>query len=833
MLMKKMQQLNKKQLVSFLMPLFILVPIFISKGIVPFGDANLLVSDLGTQYVPFFAQLKAIFFGEGSLLYSFSSGMGDSFLPLAAYYLMSPFNLIFLFVSQTYLSTAVTYVLFLKIACMSGSMYYYLRKTYHRNDFSQLFFAMIYALSGYVGIYMYNIMWMDALIFLPLLALGIQWLVDEGRTVFYCLILFSTIFTNYYLGYMTCIFALMYFIYWTVVRTNYQSWKEYISINKSNWLKFMGYSLIGAGLNGVILAPAVFGMLKTGKSVIDWHIFLPTPLFGLEIFTQLGIDHTNFQTRLEHLPSFFVGSFVLILAIAFFFLKKVSKKDKWGNFALIGFIFLSFWLQLFNTIWHMFQETAGFPYRNSYMLSFLLIKLAYETWLKRDEISASLIGKICFSLIVLLGIGYFYSNYFSTVGEKLDSRLFWISILFISINGCLIGWSKLSERKQILLFLIVAVEIGVNFEQMLRATPFESESRFRSDMIELTNLIDPINEKDSDLYRMDNSIQGIDNGYNSSFLYNYHSTPYYSSTLNDSLRKTLENLGLNSKNERRISSVGQTELLDYLFNVRYKISEEESGNAVIHRIHEAFPTSLGYVVPEEIKSVHFMTKSPFENQNKITANLTKNGEEIFKPVVVKKETNNEYRFTAENDGTAYLYLPNNKMETIEVYMNNRLIAPKVAIRNQALLNLGELKKGESANLVFKTKDEIIIDSTNIQILDETVLNQVKDQLKKKRWMITDWKDNHIRATVDIKDNDNLLYMSIPYDKNWVVKVDGKKIKADRVLDDFMGISLSKGSHQIELSFIPKGFLFGSVISLMSLISLLSLELFKKREGIKN
>lgn len=166
-------------------------------------------------------------------------------------------------------------------------------------------------------------------------------------------------------------------------------------------------------------------------------------------------------------------------------------------------------------------------------------------------------------------------------------------------------------------------------------------------------------------------------------------------------------------------------------------------------------------------------------------------------------------------------------------MNNRLIAPKVAIRNQALLNLGELKKGESANLVFKTKDEISIDSTNIQILDETVLNQVKDQLTKKRWMITDWKDNHIRATVDIKDNDNLLYMSIPYDKNWVVKVDGKKIKADRVLDDFMGISLSKGSHQIELSFIPKGFLFGSMISLMSLISLLSLELFKKREGIKN
>ncbi|MPQ22349.1 YfhO family protein [Carnobacterium divergens] len=832
MFLTKLKQWNKKQLVSFLMPLLIVVPIFMSKGIVPFGDANLLVSDLGTQYVPFFAQLKSLFFGGGSWFYSFSSGMGDSFLPLAAYYLMSPFNLIFLFVSQTYLSTAVTYVLFLKIACMSGSMYYYLQKTYPKNDMAQLFFAMTYALSGYVGIYMYNIMWMDALIFLPLLALAIQRLVDEGTSLFYCLILCMTIFTNYYLGYMTCIFALLYFSYWTILRSDVSSLNDYLSATKLHWRKFIGYSLIGAGLNGVLLAPAVFGMLKTGKSVIDWHIFLPTPLFGFEFFTQFGLDHTNFQTRLEHLPSFFVGSAVLILALSFFFLKSVSSKIKWCNGILVGTIFLSFWLQLFNTIWHMFQETAGFPYRNSYMLSFLLIKLAYESWLKREELSNGLIGKVCFVLISLIGVGYLYSHFASAVEQQLDNHLFWLSILFVVSNGLLIMWSRTSKLKQLLLCLVIALEMGLNFNQMLKATPFESETRFREDMLEFSNVLEPLYEKDEDLYRVDNAVRGIDNGYNSSFLYNYHSTPYYSSTLNNSLRKTLENLGLNSKNERRISSVGQTEFLDYLFNVRYKIEASKTAGATVVKINETAQTSMGYVVPKELTKVHFVEKDPFGNQNKIAKNLVEDVQKIVVPAELRQEKRNSYQYTAKVDGMAYLYLPNNQMEKVKVYVDNQLITPKVEIRNQALLSLGDLKKGESATISFKSDEEIILDSTSIQILDTTVLNQVKEELSENRLKISEWKDSHIKATVDVKTDDKVLFMSIPYDQNWVVKVDGRKVAPSRILDDFMGIPLTKGSHQVELSFIPQGFLLGAVISLASLIGLGALEILKKRSKAK-
>ncbi|MGK9568382.1 YfhO family protein, partial [Salmonella enterica subsp. enterica] len=84
--------------------------------------------------------------------------------------------------------------------------------------------------------------------------------------------------------------------------------------------------VIGAGLSGFILVPAALGMLQTGKSAVDWHIFLPIPRFGLDFLVQLGLENTGFNSRLDHLPTIFVGSFVLILALSYFFIKTISRK---------------------------------------------------------------------------------------------------------------------------------------------------------------------------------------------------------------------------------------------------------------------------------------------------------------------------------------------------------------------------------------------------------------------------------------------------------------------------------------------------------------------------
>ena len=79
-------------LISFLVPVVIMIIIFIQRGIFPFGDDSFLRTDMYHQYAPFFSEFQYKLRNGGSLLYSWDIGMGVNFAALYAYYLASPFN---------------------------------------------------------------------------------------------------------------------------------------------------------------------------------------------------------------------------------------------------------------------------------------------------------------------------------------------------------------------------------------------------------------------------------------------------------------------------------------------------------------------------------------------------------------------------------------------------------------------------------------------------------------------------------------------------------------------------------------------------------------------
>lgn len=844
------------QIISLVLPLIILIPVFFSMGVTPFGNSNLLVSDLGTQYVPFFSYFKEMLLGQGSPLYSFSSGMGDDFLPLAAYYLMSPFNLLFLITSKAYLATAVTIVIMLKICFISGSLFFYLSKTYQKVEVSQLFFALGYAFCGFVGIYLYNIMWLDALIWLPLLTLSIQYLVDKNKKLFYCFCLFAVILSNYYLGYMSCLFSLSYFIYWTMKQTEFHSIKEYLQKTGKKWRSFIAYSIIGAGATGFILVPAALGMLQTGKSAIDWKTFLPLPRFGIDFFLQLGIENTEFSSRLDHLPTIFISSLFILLSVCYFFVHSISKKEKWLSFLMIASLFLSFWLLGLNTVWHMFQMAAGFPYRNAYIFSFFLLTLGYAAWEKRSELAEKMIMRICGVLIGLLAIGYGYSwyvlpwlvkhNVFDKIileqsAVPLQPYLFWVSAGAFLVTTLLLLWSKSSKKKQFLLFAVVTLEIGYNFQQMLENTPLADNVRFREDMGNYTELLDEMKAKDQDLYRIENAIKGVDNGYNESFLYNYQSIPYYSSTLNESLRDNLAKLGLFSKNERRISDVGQTPFLDYLFNTRYVLAETQlegtefaiakSDFGQILPKNPTVKTSIGYTVPTDFGQVKLKAKQPFENQNQLVNSILQNEEDLFKQATVMRSiSENSYLVTAHANGPNYLYLPQVNLKNVRLYVDGEEIVSRVHVTNQALMYLGDFHDGEQFVLDLKATRKIKVTSENVQSFDNSVYNQAVRKLEKNRLEVTDWKASEIHGKVQVRDEKELLFVSIPYDKKWRAEIDGENVTLKKVSGNFIGIPVTKGLHEISLNYYPEGFKVGSWISCFSLVwlsGLVGYDLWKK------
>lgn len=63
-------------------------------GMWPVGVETGLIVDMHHQYAPLLADLRDMLLHGGSPLYSFHVGLGSSYLPLFAYYLASPFNLL-------------------------------------------------------------------------------------------------------------------------------------------------------------------------------------------------------------------------------------------------------------------------------------------------------------------------------------------------------------------------------------------------------------------------------------------------------------------------------------------------------------------------------------------------------------------------------------------------------------------------------------------------------------------------------------------------------------------------------------------------------------------
>ncbi|MBC1442196.1 YfhO family protein, partial [Listeria innocua] len=220
-------------------------------------------------------------------LYSFSNGIGDSVLALAGYYLTSPFNLISLFFNESNMPVVLSLLILLKISVMGFSMSFYLSKHHKKLDYSILLFSTAYSFCGFVIAYSMNYMWLDALILLPFVVLGLERLWLQNRPTLYAVSLCLTIVTNYYLGYMVCLFSVLYSIY--LYALQYEKREDFkIAILFKRGKTFILYSLLAGLTSSFVLIPSILGMMNTAKTSFSIISLLPYPKFFISVFSQLG-----------------------------------------------------------------------------------------------------------------------------------------------------------------------------------------------------------------------------------------------------------------------------------------------------------------------------------------------------------------------------------------------------------------------------------------------------------------------------------------------------------------------------------------------------------------
>ena len=75
------------------------------------------------------------------------------------------------------------------------------------------------------------------------------------------------------------------------------------------------------------------------------------------------------------------------------------------------------------------------------------------------------------------------------------------------------------------------------------------------------------------------------------------------------------------------------------------------------------------------------------------------------------------------------------------------------------------------------------------------------------------KGNVIQGSIEME-KDGYLITSIPYDRNFEVRVDGKQVTHEKVNTSFLGMELEKGAHEITMIYHAPGATMGKVMSLI-------------------
>lgn len=829
---------------AFLMPIIVIAGAFLTLKMAPFGSRNLLMSDIGTQYIPFLTYFRRMILSGHWTLYATNLALGDSTIPITAYYLISPFNGLTLFFPAAMMPVAAILIIWLKIGLAGATMVLYLQQVYHKISSAQLLFGTMYALSGYVATYCFDLMWLDAVYLLPLICLGCYRLVHDGKWRFYTVTLAMAIMTNYYLGYMICIFMVLRFIYeLCLAKTDTSSWHLWLKNQRRIIGLFMGASLLSGLLSAAVLVPTLVGMLKTSKQQLVIGNFLPYPKFGLEGLVQLGVVGNDWSQTIAHGPSLYISLLGLLLLCGFFVMPSISRRRKRLAGALLLAIVLGLWLTPLNTIWHMLQAPKGFPYRNAFFFSFVGITLGYETCQTPEIFQKAYLRRALAWAGGLLIIGYGTAIFLypklgqlilahqahAKIAPALVAPIYLgFSLLWLLLAACSLLWCG-HTRYRWLIGVLLALELGFNLVGVMQVAPFGNQTVYQRNYRIEQRWYQKAAQKRQDFFRIDNQNSLINaaypvkyNNYNDPLLFGFNGLNLYSSTLNEQQRVFLDRIGFYSKNSRRIASIGSTQVTNALFAVQYEMSLRTTDYDLVAN-HTALP--VGFMASKQALHVPLTLGNPLTNQNRLWQRLTGTTKHYFQSIRLLKQHvthwqgryHYQLQIQATTTGRLYGYFGKAQVTGLRI----QGISEQQLAQWRATSKLIKVHQGQILTMTFTSKRQIAHWQRRLQVLDQVAFAKSAKVLQQQPLhLIKGWQGQHLKGQVTVNPTNRLLVASMPYDIGWQAKVDGHHVAVHKASGDLIGVPLTTGHHQVELYYRTPKLRTGVLLSLIGVLGLL-------------
>ncbi|MBQ7599715.1 MAG: YfhO family protein, partial [Clostridia bacterium] len=788
--------------------------------------------------------------------------------------LSSPFSLIVALFPKENITEAVHFILLLKTGCCGMAFGFFLRRTRNMKLSHMIMFSSMYALCSFAVVMQHNHMWTDNLIALPLIIYAMDELICRGKFMMYTIVLAYAVISNFYIGYMMCIFVIIWYFarYFMLTREERNPGGK-----KLHFLRTTGTILISSalaiGMAAIIILPTYYS-LSFGKLTFSTPDYTPKQLFDYADILSKSFFGSFDTVRPEGMPFIFCGTAALILAPLYFFSNRISLRRKIGFGSVILFFVLSFNLNILDYVWHGFQRPNWLNARFSFMFVCIVLIMAVDAFRNLKEIgfkpviiSAAIWGVV---LVIMDKIGFDNLPDFGAVWPQLV-LLAVICAVCAAYSGAGPGTFRRRVVSVVLCVLTVA-ELTANGILMLYGldedvvystrdsyVTFFSKYRAASDMLKQT---------DDGFYRAEKLVH---RNKNDNYALDLNGLTNSTSTLNAKVIELLQKFGYASRSHWSFYS-GATAPSDAIFGIKYVIVDESDKKDVMSYIPSLYkkvgttedgldiyrnPYSLGFAFSVKEKTIYYDIPfvplpdgsydeyvDPFTYMNRLLSVMTGEDIKVWTKANLESTESSGVRAVSTSDhkgwkadGSSdkstvtytvnvdmkkpiYVYFPSEYPREVTLYLNGVKTGSFFEQKDFSVRELGTFKPGEKVKLELQMKKDSLYIRSGVSYFwyfDEEEFVRAAALLSDGAMQAESEKDSFIKGTVDVPEGDSLMFTTIPYDEGWVVKVDGKEVKKLAVLEEsLIAFNITSGHHEITFSYEPGCIRTGWMITLISL-----------------
>ena len=846
-------------------------------GIYPFGDHAFVARDGAIQYVGFYGWYHNVLTDGGSVCYSLSKSLGGATFGLFAYYLSSPLALLSAFFDPADSPKLFSLLAVMKLVAASFTCGFFLMKRFERESVALSLIGCAYALSAYSFTDGLNIMWLDGMALAPLVAWGVFRVVRGAGPAALFWSCAASIVCNWYIGYMTCLFAVVWFFVELALRRVGAGGKRLgvaagagaggraaagglgasgdLRLPSAGrvFARFCATMALAVGAGCAVLLPVAIEQI-TAAGIGSDSGFFATLSEGVGLLSPLAL----LQALVDSSASFAgatnavaVPWALLVLVAAFFLVPGVPARAKAVLAGVVVLFVASFLFKPLDMVWTGFVRADS--YNPRYYFLFLLALCVCAAWaveaLRRAPVQLRVAGTVVLAAALAVGCGRLATHGLSTT--DLNG---YASSSVSQYHDYMASLSQAHEQAEGASELgIVRMENAASSSvRAMRTAPAQSAVDKLSDMMTTGEY----------MALGDSSLS------------------HYSSAGDGAMKELLGNLGYCLlPGSRGITTYhAPVFLADSLLGVEWVVDDDTPAgcekisdvwladgdggvDAALYR--NSFALGFGYAIPAAAASITW-TSDPFDNQELLAALFSgkdcdglyaaaqvdaadaaaaeqgaeagaaaegagadaaqgDEGDETAHGTAVDESRSGAFRsftVTAAASGPLYLWVASAPAGAEVSCDGESLQTTRSYESDTNIMYLGECEAGESVTVTLSVEGaaEAAFGATPVALearpLDLARAEALLTEMRQGAFEPDVLEDGHIVGTF-AGDGSTKLLLTIPATQGWKAYVDGREAEIEDV-NGLIAIDAGAGEHTVELRYEAPGLAAGLALCVLSL-----------------